>query len=138
VLYGDFRFEGRAGDRRTPLRLARVRRITEPDAVFSNRPAATRRRRFSASPPLCAPRWASAFRCPATALRELVKRRHDGRAGESHRERPRRAGLAQATRLSRDLPERARSLLSILRSRQRVLDLLRPYQRHLSSARELN
>lgn len=137
VLYGDFRFEIEQELGERPYRLARVRRIAEPDAVFSEIDLpATRREILGVAATLCA-EMGERFPLPGDSLRELVQEATTEELVNRIASDLDVPVLRKQQLLTADLPERARSLLSILRSRQRVLDLLRPY-RHLAAGAEHN
>lgn len=137
VLAGDFRFEiaDEFGDR--PYRLARVLRLPEVDsrddaadllptrgAILAT--AAKLRAEMGERFPLGDDDLAAIAR--ETSTEAVVNRL----AAELDVPARRKLQL-----LAADLPDRASSVLSILRSRSRVLDLLRPF-RHLAAGAESN
>jgi len=137
VLYGDFRFEIEHEFGERPYRLARVRRLVEPDVTFSDIDLPATRRDISGLAEKLSAEMGERFPLPGDSLRELL-------SAASTEELVNRIAsdldvpaLRKQQLLAADLPERAQSLLSILRSRQRVLDLLRPY-RHLAAGAEHN
>lgn len=137
VLYGDFRFEVEQEIGERPYRLARVRRLAEPDAALSEIDLPALRRDIAGLAERLSCEMGERFPLPGESLRELL---HQASTEElvnriaSDLDVP---ALRKQQLLAADLPERAQSLLSILRSRQRVLDLLRPY-RHLAAGAEHN
>jgi Lon protease-like protein len=137
VLHGDFRFEVEQEVGARPYRVARVRRLVEPDAAFSEIDLPATRRDLQGVTARLAGEMGERFPLATDSLGEWL-------AGSSTEELVNRLAaeldvplLRKQQLLAADLPERARSLLSILRSRQRVLDLLRPF-RHLASGAEHN
>ena len=141
VLRGDFRFEvsEEFGDEfgTRPYRLARVRRWTESPTTDDDRELLTRRRRSSPPRCSCALTSASGSEFGAGDLQEMA------REGSTEAVVNRFAAeldvppLRKLQLLAAELPERAQSVQSILRSRARVIDLLRPF-RHLAPGAESN
>jgi Lon protease-like protein len=137
VLVGDFRFEIEEELGARPYRLARVRRLIEPDEALSEIDLPSTRRDIQGLTARLAQEMGERFPLRGEGLRDWL-------AGSSTEELVNRIAaeldvplLRKQQLLDADLPERARSLLSILRSRQRVLDLLRPF-RHLAGGAERN
>ena len=130
VLYGEFRFEleREIADTDAPYRLALVRLVEEP--WFNERDAGVVRRapgHRRAAALVSAKSWARSFPldvddlasgdCPFEELVNRVACRVD------------LPPVRKLQLLTESLLERGLSVLSILRSRQQVLDMLRPYRR---------
>jgi len=137
VLYGDFRFEVEQELGQRPYRLARVRRLAEPDSAFSEIDLPAVRRDISGTAERLCAEMGERFPLPGDSLRELLHRASTEELVNRIASDLDVPALRKQQLLAADLPERAQSLLSILRSRQRVLDLLRPY-RHLAAGAEHN
>lgn len=137
VLDGGFRFEveSELGDR--PYREATVRRIEEPVLAEGDPGVVAVRSELLAKARSLAAEIGESFPLPVELVRSLEEQSELEsivNAYAAHLDLP---VLRKLELLGEPLPERALSLLGILRSRQKVLDLLRPY-RHLARGAEVN
>ena len=139
VLHGDFRFavEREVEDFGLPYRQAVVRPLDEIRVDEEDPGVVAVRRDLLLSAWKLAGEMGERFPFNESDLEELLSRGSfealvNGMAAELDLPAPRKIDL-----LEKALPERALELLRILRSRQRVLDLLRPY-RQLARGAEQN
>lgn len=137
VLHGDFRFEVEEEYGERPYRLARVRRLPEPEPSRSEIDLPAARRDILATAARLRDEMGDRFPVGDDSLRELLREASTEELVNRIASDLDVPALRKQQLLASDLPERAQSLLSILRSRQRVLDLLRPY-RHLAASAERN
>ncbi|MEO8502926.1 MAG: LON peptidase substrate-binding domain-containing protein [Acidobacteriota bacterium] len=141
VLRGDFRFEvtEEFGDEFSmrPYRLARVRRWTESTAANDDRELIVYRKEILASAAQLRVDLGERFEFGDGDLEELAREVSTEALVNRFAAELDVPPLRKLQLLAADLPERAQSVQSILRSRARVLDLLRPF-RHLAAGAESN
>ncbi len=137
VLRGEFRFEIEREFGERLYRLARVRPVREPDEALCDVDLAALRRRILATAGSLRAEMGERFPLADGSLAELTQTASTeefvNRIAATLDVPP----LRKLQLLSADLPQRAERVLSILHSRQRVLDLLRPF-RHLAAGAETN
>ncbi|HEX5760900.1 MAG TPA: LON peptidase substrate-binding domain-containing protein [Thermoanaerobaculia bacterium] len=138
LLYGEFRFQvtGEVGGQE-PVRPVEVRRVFDPPLNEEDAGLLTVRRAVVSVGVALAEELGERFPMSGAEIEEI-----GGRCGFEEMINRIAADLdLPAVRkqhlLSEAVPERALSLLSILRGRRQVIDLLRPY-RHLAGGSDLN